>query len=150
MEKGPLRPTFLLQMERVIVAAMCYAVKSRIINEELVLNRDTWSKWMRGLWDDTTLGEQLSKTSFYIVLYYFYYLLFIFIFFNGVWWLYGRKLSKDMPLASFRCRMGYLKLVVFGQENEAHNNILRQKSSRPVRVCVTNMIASSEALHAGL
>lgn len=50
--------------------------------------------------------------------------------------------------------MGYLKLVVFGQdslqlalepterqENEAHNNILRQKSSRPVGFCVTNMIS---------
>ncbi|CAK9113008.1 unnamed protein product [Durusdinium trenchii] len=46
-------PTFLLQMERVIVAAMCYAVKSRIINEEVVLNRDTWGKWMYGLWEDS-------------------------------------------------------------------------------------------------
>ena len=59
-----MRPTFLLQMERVIVAAMCYAVKSRIINEELVLNRDTWSKWLRGLWDDTMLGDGLWKTCF--------------------------------------------------------------------------------------
>lgn len=47
------RPTFLLQMERVLVAAMCYAVKSRIINEELVLNRDTWGKWLYGIWEDT-------------------------------------------------------------------------------------------------
>lgn len=46
-------PTFLLQMERVLVAAMCYAVKSRIINEELVLNRDTWGKWLYGIWEDT-------------------------------------------------------------------------------------------------
>jgi len=46
-------PTFLLQMERVLVASMCYAVKSRIINEELTMNRDTWGKWMHGLWTDT-------------------------------------------------------------------------------------------------
>jgi len=46
-------PTFLLQMERVIVAAMCYAMKSRIVNEELVLNRDTWGKWLYGIWEDT-------------------------------------------------------------------------------------------------
>eukprot|EP00913_Durusdinium_trenchii_P002676 g2477.t1 len=54
-------PTFLLQMERVIVAAMCYAVKSRIINEEVVLNRDTWGKWMYGLWEDSMPGLNLLR-----------------------------------------------------------------------------------------
>eukprot|EP00439_Symbiodinium_sp_Y106_P086551 s100_g34.t1 len=47
------RPTFLLQMERVLVASMCYAVKSRIINEELSTHRDTWGKWLFGILDDT-------------------------------------------------------------------------------------------------
>ena len=89
------RPTFLLQMERVLVASMrpampvhiakrfalvkffvtffqqapegfrfkwyprgserCYAVKSRIINEEHAMNRDTWGKWISGVWSDTPL-----------------------------------------------------------------------------------------------
>ena len=35
----------------------CYAVKSRIINEELSTHRDTWGKWLFGIWDDTPLDR---------------------------------------------------------------------------------------------
>ena len=35
----------------------CYAVKSRIINEELSTHRDTWGKWLFGILDDTPLDR---------------------------------------------------------------------------------------------
>jgi len=45
-------PAFLLQMERIFVLCMCFAIKARIQNETLRSQRNTWRKYLAGLWED--------------------------------------------------------------------------------------------------